>query len=177
METFRNIVLTDSHIIKPFDCGTDDLNDFLFSDAKNNSRYLHYVTYIIETESQTVAYYSLANDSLNLSANFGMLEEISEIVDPCCFDIISSCKSLPAVKLGRLAVDRKYQSSGIGENILQSLFYSFTHGNKTGCQFMLVDAINVPRVISFYERNGFELISARDIGNSSRMMYRCLINI
>ena len=34
------IRLNDSYPIKPFDCGIDDLNDFLFNDAKTHLKYL-----------------------------------------------------------------------------------------------------------------------------------------
>ena len=31
----------------------------------------------------------------------------------------------------------------------------FSRDNKTGCRFVIVDAVNEPQVISFYEKNGF----------------------
>ena len=32
-ENFTVLLLTDDHIIKPFDCEDEDLNDFLFNEA------------------------------------------------------------------------------------------------------------------------------------------------
>lgn len=31
-----------------------------------------------------------------------------------------------------------------------------SHDNKSGCRFVIVDAINAPEVISFYQKNGFQ---------------------
>ena len=35
IDDIRIVRLTESHVIKPFDCGDHDLNDFLFNDAKD----------------------------------------------------------------------------------------------------------------------------------------------
>ena len=47
---------------------------------------------------------------------------------------------------------------GIGSEALDFVkgwFYSSS--NKTGCRFVIVDAVNDPQVLSFYEKNGFEV--------------------
>ena len=44
------------HVFKPFDCGDQDLNDFLLKDSKLYLKNLLAVTYVLETESRTVAY-------------------------------------------------------------------------------------------------------------------------
>lgn len=57
--------LLSTDLIKPFDCGDSDLNGFLFDDA---IQYIHKriaITYIIETEAETVAYFSLLNDRIS----------------------------------------------------------------------------------------------------------------
>lgn len=50
---------TEDHVIKPFDCGDGDLNDFLFNDAKDY--YLHRlsVTYLtVDALNNAVQFYS-----------------------------------------------------------------------------------------------------------------------
>ena len=42
--------LTQDHEFKPFDCGNQDLNDFLLKDSKLYQKNLLAVTYIFETE-------------------------------------------------------------------------------------------------------------------------------
>lgn len=59
--------LTQEHTFKPFDCGEDDLNDFLLQDAKQYAKGLLAVTYVIEDEDMTVAFFSLSNDRISLA--------------------------------------------------------------------------------------------------------------
>lgn len=56
LSDFRLIRLTQEYEIKPFDCGDSDLNDFLFNDSKNYQKELLAVTYIIESDLETVAF-------------------------------------------------------------------------------------------------------------------------
>jgi len=56
--------LTAETEIKPFDCGNNDLNDFLNNDAKNYLTSLFAVTYLIQQETETLAYFTLSNDSI-----------------------------------------------------------------------------------------------------------------
>ena len=58
--------LTQEHIFKPFDCGEEDLNEFLIHDAKLYAKGLLAVTYIIEDEDNTIAFFSLSNDRISL---------------------------------------------------------------------------------------------------------------
>ena len=75
----------------------------------------------------------------------------------------------PAVKVGRLAVDKSYAHQGIGRLILDSVKYVFTHGNRTGCRFLTVDAL--ADAMGFYERNGFRFFTQQDENHDTRLMY------
>ena len=69
MEDFSNFSLKrleDGYSIKPFDCGDSDLNDFLHKDSHNYQKNLLAVTYVIETEKETVAFFSLLNDKISV---------------------------------------------------------------------------------------------------------------
>lgn len=57
--------LTQDHIFKPFDCGESDLNEFLLHDAKLYAKGLLAVTYVIEDDDSTVAFFSLSNKPLS----------------------------------------------------------------------------------------------------------------
>ena len=65
---FEFVPLTKDSTIKPFDCGDDDLNGFLFDDAKKYLRDLLAVTYLFidQKNDKTVAYFSLLNDKISL---------------------------------------------------------------------------------------------------------------
>ena len=58
--------LKEGHTIKPFDCGDDDLNEFLFEEAVPYRKQLLATTFVIENDERTLGYYSLLNDSLLL---------------------------------------------------------------------------------------------------------------
>lgn len=69
----------------------------------------------------------------------------------------------PAVLIGRLGVNRKYQGRDyfIGQQIINYIKIWFTDDdNKTGCRFLVVDAYNKEKVLSFYERNKFKFLYA-----------------
>jgi GNAT superfamily N-acetyltransferase len=78
---------------------------------------------------------------------------------------------MPAVKIGRLGINVLIQRRGIGTELLDFIKYWFTHGNKTGCRFVIVDAYNKENVINFYERNGFKFLLTDDDKDSTRLMY------
>ena len=172
--------LHSEHPIKSFDCSNSDLNDFLFDDALLYTKYRNYITYIIGNNDETIAYYSLANDSLRLSPQNDeeLLEQLMPIIedapDEYVSDMINSA-SFPAVKIGRLAVNHKYQKLGIGTFILNAIIDSFIGENKTGCQFITVESINTPGINHFYQRNGFNYLTIADHVSSVRQMYKCLL--
>ena len=174
------IRLNDSYPIKPFDCGIDDLNDFLFNDAKTHLKYLSAVTYLFENKNKTVAYYCLQNDLLHIDPHidkdFDL--EISEIIADKDYSYLLEMKEIsmfPAAKIGRFAVDMEFQSKGYGTHILQLIIMSFLTNNKTGCQFLTVDALNNIDTLRFYEKNGFSFVTLSDYNKLSRQMYKNLI--
>jgi GNAT superfamily N-acetyltransferase len=174
------VKLVEDYTFKPFDCGNNDLNSFLFHDSKIYSKYLRYTTTILESEDKIIAYYSLANDLLTIRDMEDFRDEIDANIniEISYWERFYNHINYPAVKIGRLAVDKEFQSKGMGRLIIDSLANSFTNNNKTGCQFITVDAINdhnKQRTIKFYERNGFKFLTPGDIGEDSRVMYKPLI--
>ncbi len=173
--------LTQESELKSFCCGNPDLNDFLFNDAKVYAKYLRYTTFLIESSNQIIAYYSLANDTIQVGAfqdNDDIYEDIQDVIssDDVHFRrYILKQRIFPAVKIGRLAVSKNFQNKGYGTDILGLLVMSFIKNNKTGCQFITVDAINRPQTTKFYEKNDFKYLTVSDIGEESRQMYKILI--
>ena len=173
------VKLTDEYVIKPFDCGVSDLNDFLFNDAKIHLRYLSSITYLIENKNKTIAYYSLLNDLLNIDpyTDKEFEQEISETIKDKDYSFLLEMKAVsmfPAAKIGRFAVDVEFQRCGYGMEILNNIVVSFLT-NKTGCQFITVDALNNPDTLNFYKKNGFSFVTLSDYNKASRQMYRNLI--
>ena len=155
----------------PFDCGDDDLNEFFNKDSRQGSLQLLAVTYLVLREGQLVAFFSVSNDSIKK-------EEVGGTAFKRVVAQLTKSKrysSQPAVKIGRLAVAKDAQGSGLGRNILDFIKAWFTIGNKTGCRFIVVDAY--AQSIDFYQKNGFALLSGNDQKEKTRLMYFDLITV
>lgn len=166
LSDFNLVRLTPEHIIKPFDCGDTDLNDFLFQDSKTYFQNLFAVTYIIESEKETIAFFSLLNDKISF-------KEVNSNTSWESFcDLISNgnnIKSFPAVKIGRLGVTKDYSNKGIGSNILDYLKFKFISNNRTGCRCLTVDAYTDS--LEFYIKNDFDYLTKKDANRDTRLMY------
>jgi hypothetical protein len=160
------IRLSEETEIKPFDCGDTDLNDFLSNDAKNYLKSLFAVTYLIQQETETIAYFTLSNDRVT-RYDVGK-SEWNKLNRNVAND--KRKKSYPAVKLGRLAVSKKMVQMGFGRLIL--LYIRETYANElqpAGCRFITVDAYT--EVTDFYARSGFKFMTLEDSGKDTRAMY------
>lgn len=73
-------------------------------------------------------------------------------------------RTYPAVLIGRIAVAKEFQSKEycIGYQIMNFIKKWFvTDDNKTGCRYVLVDAMNSEHKLKYYERNGFKPLFPR----------------
>lgn len=157
--------------IKPFDCGDADLNGFLLeenssvSNARHHANELLAVTYVIEDDDKTIAYFSLLNDKIDREiADKNEWKKITKNIP-----FLMRRRSHPAVKLGRLAVSKDYQHQGWGPNILNALKHWFTNNNKTGCRFITVDAL--VEKVGFYAKYGFNILVTPKEGDETVLMY------
>ncbi len=166
-ENFSLIRLTPDHIIKPFDCDDADLNEFLLLNAHNFSKELFAVTYIIENKEKTVAFFSVLNDKIS-SENFESKRKYYHTIRDH-FPENKRFRSYPAVKIGRLGVDREFQKIGLGTQILDYIKMLFVNNNRTGCRFITVDAYK--QSLRFYEWNDFIYLDEKDKNEETRLMY------
>ena len=66
---------------------------------------------------------------------------------------------LPALRLGRLAIERSFQKKGIGSLLLRYVFALAIEMSRTlGCAGVLVDA--KPEAVAYYGKFGFETMDA-----------------
>lgn len=154
---------------KPFDCGDSDLNEFFFVDSKGHSKQLLAVTYALESEGDTVAYFSVLNDSIREGDT--TKSRFTKILKLIPFK--KRYKSHPAVKVGRFAVSKSYQKQKIGTQLMDFIKVFFADRNKTGCRFITVDAYE--QAIKFYQKNGFDFLTSKDESEDRRQMYFDLI--
>lgn len=169
------IRLEETTIIKPFDCGKSeahkDFNDFLFNKAKNYLKEHLATTFIIESGELTYAYYSILNDSLRVeqidfTSKSAFLRFLKNIVPHPKRHLIN----FPAIKIGRLAVNKNIQISGLGKMIVNNVIdYAINQNEKCACKIITVDAYSLS--LGFYEKLGFEYFTSNDSDHTERQMY------
>ena len=174
----------------PFDCGVEDLNDFFINDALTYEKDLMGKTYCWldnSNDRKIVAMITLANAGIQTT-------HLPNNPKRHLHKAIANNKqgrTYPAVLIGRLGVDTDYLGDqfSIGAQIMDLIKDWFiSNDNKTGCRFILVDAVNNTRTLAYYERNGFKPLFPRvseeksfyDIDESeelrTRMYYFDLLN-
>ena len=69
----------------------------------------------------------------------------------------------PAVLVGQLAVSDLFSGHHVGDELLDFIKSWFIDPlNKTGCRYVIVDAVNHPKVFEYYQRNGFKFLFSSD---------------
>ena len=175
------IRLTQDTDIKPFDCGDEELNKFLPHISKKYLATLLGVTYLYEFGYDTVAFFCVSNDKISYEEQI-IYDEQTPQTDKVfsnkewnefqkTFSDGKRLKGYPSVKIGRLGVNVKYKSTGIGTDLLDKIKMSFLFNNKTGCKFITVDAYNKPEVLAYYSKNGFDTLTDKDMYLKTRLMY------
>ncbi len=147
---------------KPFSCGTkqndNDLNDFFSSDFLSYEKNLFGKTYcfIDEKNNEIVCAFTVSNDSVKASF---MDNSSKRRIRKKLAQSKATLKSYPAVLIGRLGVNLKYQQYKLGSQLLDFIKSWFIDGmNKTGCRFILVDAYNDEKPLNYYFKNDFAAI-------------------
>lgn len=160
-------ILTSDYVIKSFDCGDTDLNDFLLNDARLFSEKKIANTYILEDEEKNVvAYYSLLNDKVSkLDASNSAWKKLKKL-----FPYSKQFSSYPSVKIGRFAVSLDYEGKGLGSKLMAEVKkLLIQEEGYSAFRFLTVDAYL--SAVPFYEKNGFKMLLASDTDKHTRAMY------
>lgn len=146
----RLIKIEDTEIIKPFNCGDDDLNGFLLEDARFYQEQLIANTFIWEDDEETIAFFSLLNDKISQTTmDKNLWRKLRK-----AFPHQKHLGSYPAVKIGRLGVAASHRGEGIGTDIVSAVKQMLiNHQSVSATRFLTVDAYH--SAVSFYEKNGF----------------------
>lgn len=141
---------------QPFSCGDDDLDEFFAKDCLLNQDKLLGKTYLFcfRNQPQTiVSAFSLSNDSIRLTNR--ITDEYKEqfLDDTDLRD--KTLKRFPAVLIGRLGTNKDFAGKGYGSAIMDFIKVLFRTNNRTGCRFLIVDALNRSETLHYYEKNGF----------------------
>ena len=142
---FDIVSLENLHVKEGFNCGIEELNRYFFQQAGQDVR-KHYATLFVAVESATnriIGFYTLSNTSVKLDdIPFSMREKMAKYYD------------IPAILLGRLAVDVGAQGIGVGAQLLADAVIRSAR-NISAWVLMTVYAKN-DIACSFYKKFGFE---------------------
>lgn len=163
-------IVNEAHLFKPFDCGDDDLNDFLLNSSKEYQKEYLATTYVIENEIETVAFFSIFNDGLKVQDIHPSRSALKAFLRSILPHPKRHLKNYPAIKIGRLAVSLNSQRGNIGTKIINTIInYAISQNDFCGCKFIIVDAYRAS--ISFYQKNNFKFLTDRDSTADTRQMY------
>lgn len=135
------------HNIEKFSCGIKELDTYLKQQAGQETKKMVTAVYIIRKikSAEVIGYYTLSTNSIELTN----LPESS-------IRKLPKYKALPALLIGRLAIDINYQGQGIGEKmLLDALNRSYLLSKQVGCFAVIVDAKD-KKSSNFYEKYGFK---------------------
>ncbi|HEX7324757.1 MAG TPA: GNAT family N-acetyltransferase [Rhodanobacteraceae bacterium] len=157
------VPLSPAHDCTAFDCGDDGLNAWLRKRAQKNEAAHGSRCFVVCDDARVVGFYALAAGSVARERAPAAIRR--NMPDP-----------IPAVVLGRLAVDRALQGCGLGADLLHdAVFRALRAAQEIGARVMLCQALN-ERAKRFYLRNGFvestfdALIVMLDLKQVARLM-------
>lgn len=136
-------LINEKHILDNFDCGESPLNKYLLEEALKDTLEGLSKTYVMVDGLYVIGFYTIIYSTAK-----------SEKLGKYIIGRIYKYPDVPTMKLGRLAVDKRYQSQGIGEFLLISAFLHTQKAHKiAGLTAIVVDSKE--KSTSFYEKYRF----------------------
>jgi len=144
--TFKIAVLNKDHDRNSFSCSHEELVNYLQKQASQDLKRSISVTYVLTSENDHVVlgYYSLASTSINT----GELPEAFTKKLP-------RYPILPAILLGRLAVDQKHEGKGFGSRLLIDALKRSLDSSKEIGTIAVVVAAKDDNAAAFYSHYDF----------------------
>lgn len=134
--------LAGHHVLEGFDCGEPSLDNWLFRRAKANQASGASRTYVVCRGDFVVGFYALAAGGIAIDQAPGRLKR--NMPDP-----------IPVVVLGRLAITRSEQGSGLGRALLRGAMQRIVLASEqVGIALVLVHALS-EQAKRFYLAAGF----------------------
>ena len=169
LEDFVLSPLTSDFDLRKFDCGNSDINEFLKEDALNYQQHHLANTFLFCNDlSEVVAFFCISNDCLNKKLENGIWNKFHRKQS---IPNDKRIRQYPAIKIGRLGVDKKFQKSGIAYELMDFIKGYAILDLKPACRLLLLDAYNQPRQLNYYDKNGFIFLHENDLEEPTRIMY------
>jgi GNAT superfamily N-acetyltransferase len=134
--------LNADHDLTQFSCGEPTLDHWLRNRALQNEKTGAFRTYVVCAGSCVVGYYALAAGAVAHTEATSRAKR--NMPDP-----------VPVILIGRLAIDSRFQSRGIGADLLRdAVLRTLQAAEIAGIRAILVSAISA-NAKTFYEKFGF----------------------
>lgn len=149
--------------VKSFDCGNRDLNDFLCtSEVSKYEKENLGKTYLAYHRGKLVAYFTISWDGLRV-------EYLKSVKSFSRFGEMK-VETIPAIKIGRLATDKRWQGKGIGRHIVR--YIAGMALESQGAARLLILQTK-PESVEFYRKLGFQFAyeTKRERGRINRTMF------
>jgi len=138
--------LSDDDDLARFGSKSEELNDFLKSDALGAQNNMISRTYLCFLKEALAGFVTLTTDTIGYN-----LVESCDGIDGYVY------QKYPAIKIARLAVDGRFERRSIGQNILLwAIGKAYEISNQIGCRYITVDAKR--ESIEFYLKYEFKMI-------------------
>jgi GNAT superfamily N-acetyltransferase len=148
----------DKHDRADFSCGRAPLDRFLREQADQERRRGVSQTYVLARGRAILGFYTLSATAVDLS-----------LVPPEIGKKLPRYPLVPAILLGRLAVDARYARQGRGEHLLMdALRVSLEASRKVGAALVVVDALD-DNAAAFYAHMGFRPFASKPLKLFLRM--------
>ncbi len=146
-----------------FTCGDNDLDDFFRNDALDYATYKmgrSYCFRLKDDPKRIVCVFTVSNDSIRIY-------DLPRSRRDYMLRITHHQKRLnryPGILIGRIGVDKEFSHMGIGSNVIDFIKEWFAdESNKSGCRFVIVDALNNPNILDFYKKNEFSFLFTTEL--------------
>lgn len=146
---------------KGFTCKDEDITEFFTQDYADYAYQLLGKSYcfVKPDTSEIVCAFTVANSSVKVDSLPSNLRNKLNRKIPNA----KRRPQYPAVLVGQLAVSDLFSGHHVGDELLDFIKSWFIDPlNKTGCRYVIVDAVNHPKVFEYYQRNGFKFLFLSD---------------
>ena len=143
---YATMPLASSHDKAGFSCGNQLLDDYIQKQVRQDIKGKVAVCFVLSDDNKIIkGYYTLSNSSIPRSS-----------VPDALLKNLPKYKDLPVTLLGRLAIDKRFTSQGLGSLLLiDALKRCYdTSVNSIASMAVIVDPID-QRAVDFYLKFGF----------------------
>ena len=140
------VPLSERHGLVSFSSTSAELNEFLINDALKDQEKMISRTYLCFRKETLAGFMTLLTDTLEVR-----LVHQNEGVEGYPY------RKYPAIKIGRIAVDRSLVKTGIGRFLLlAAIGKALSISKEIGCRYITVDSKFDS--IDFYKKHNFKLV-------------------